>query len=124
MTINQYFCCLLINRLQFNPLKHTAYVVLRCTQFPSMLVTQIALVRLLAKPHCNQHSLWAFNMSPFIQFRPLINNFKLHSNSKMVSKVFYKVLNMHNNNKVLSKVVSKVPNMHNINTVVFKVAFL
>ena len=86
----------------------------RCIQSLNMLVMQIVLVRLLAKPHCVQHNLWAFNMSPYLLFMLPINNSRLYS--LLVSFVFlvcmeykvcnylYKVLNICNN-KVVYKVV-------------------
>ena len=118
MTIIRYFCFLLINRLPFQPLKCTLYVALmhwvRCTQSLNMLATQIVLVRLLAKPHCVQHNLWAFNMSPYLLFMLLINNSRLYSllvsfillvcMEYKVRNYLYKVFNIRNN-KVVYKVV-------------------
>ena len=118
MIIIQYFCFLLINRLPFQPLKRTLYVALmhwvRCTQSLNMLVMQVVLVRLLAKPHCIQHKLWAFNMSPYPLFMLQINNSRLYSllvsfillvcMEYKVRNYLYKVFNICNN-KVVYKVV-------------------
>ena len=118
MLIIQYFHFILISRLPYQPLKCTQYVALmhwvHCTQFLNMLVTQIVLVRLLAKPHCVQHSLWAFNMSPYPLFTLQINNSRLYSLLVLfillvcmeykVRNYLYKVFNIRNN-RVVYKVV-------------------
>ena len=95
---------------------------MRYTQFLKMLVTPVALVRLLAKPHWDQHSLWAFNMSPF-NFKPLINNIKvfhllvwfilLFCLEYKIFKCLDKVFKLHNNNKVVYKVVLPILGLSN-----------
>ena len=118
MIIIQYFCFLHTNRLPFQPLKCTPYVALmhwvHCTQSLNMLVMQIVLVRLLVKPYCVQHNLWAFNMSLYPLFTLQNNNSRLYSLLVLfillvcmdckVHNYLYKVFDIHNN-KVVYKVV-------------------